>query len=654
MEIKIKKLTLLNFKGVRNLEITFGDVTNIQGDNATGKTSIMDAFLWCLFGKNSEDAKDFNIKTLDRNNQPIHKLSHEVTAVLSVDGRTMSFKRTYKEKWVTKKGEAVEEFSGHETTYTVDDIPMTQKEFQGRIDVIFNESIAKMITSPTYFNQLKWQDRRTVLEAMAGAISNSDIAGSNYEFHNLLTAIGNEKFVDFKKKLAAKKLKIKEQQSSLPARIDEAERSKPAPQNYEIIALHIRDKKIAIESVEDQIENKAKAYEAEFEKINQANAALVEKKTKLAELKANSGLSKRNKIGELESAITGFERELASEHQAVESNNRTIAGNQTRIDSLIKRNDVIRAEWTKENSKTLVLDDHATTCPTCKQNLPQEEIEATRKRLTENFNSNKKVALDKLNVEGVGNKEIIESLTKDNESLKIINEELHAGKIKALETKIAAYKEDIEIVKAWPEATSPEIELLQKEVNEFTIPAPPVIDNASLKAEKNLLVEDLHSLQQLLNGKEQTEKLNARIKELSDEQGKLSQELANLEKMEFTMAEFNKARIETIEARINGKFSLVKFKMFEQQINGGETECCECMVNGVPYSDVNTAGKIQAGIDIINALTEHYNVNAPVFIDNRESIIRIPECRSQIINLRAVKNEPLSWTSENKLAASAN
>ena len=88
------------------------------------------------------------------------------------------------------------------------------------------------------------------------------------------------------------------------------------------------------------------------------------------------------------------------------------------------------------------------------------------------------------------------------------------------------------------------------------------------------------------------------------------------------------------------------FKMFEQQINGGEVECCECMVNGVPYSDVNTSGKIQAGIDIINALTDHYKINAPVFIDNRESIVRLPECKSQIINLIVKEGQKLTVETE--------
>ena len=76
MELKLKRLTLLNFKGVRSLSIDFSDVTNIDGDNGTGKTTIADAYFWLLFGKDSCDKKDFNIKTLDKNNKVIERLDH--------------------------------------------------------------------------------------------------------------------------------------------------------------------------------------------------------------------------------------------------------------------------------------------------------------------------------------------------------------------------------------------------------------------------------------------------------------------------------------------------------------------------------------------------------------------------------------------------
>ena len=109
--------------------------------------------------------------------------------------------------------------------------------------------------------------------------------------------------------------------------------------------------------------------------------------------------------------------------------------------------------------------------------------------------------------------------------------------------------------------------------------------------------------------------------------------MADLEGSEFLAEQFTKAKMDTLVKRINGRFKYVSFKMFETQINGGEVETCETLVNGVPFSDANHAGKVNAGIDIINTLCEHYNIYAPIFIDFRESVNNLIDCESQVVNL---------------------
>ena len=98
MQIKLKKLKLQNFKGQRHLDIDFEDVTNIYGRNGTGKTTVLDAFLWGLFGKDSTYRSTFEIKTLDEYNNPYHRLQHEVTIVLLVDGQEVTLKKTLRGK----------------------------------------------------------------------------------------------------------------------------------------------------------------------------------------------------------------------------------------------------------------------------------------------------------------------------------------------------------------------------------------------------------------------------------------------------------------------------------------------------------------------------------------------------------------------------
>lgn len=133
-----------------------------------------------------------------------------------------------------------------------------------------------------------------------------------------------------------------------------------------------------------------------------------------------------------------------------------------------------------------------------------------------------------------------------------------------------------------------------------------------------------------------------RISELEELQKAQAQELARLEKIEFTILEFEKAKDNMLAERINNMFQLVKFKFFTDQIKGDGKITCECTVDGVPYSDLNTAKKVNAGLDIINAICKRYNVGAPIFIDNRESVNELIDTESQIINLVVSKDQQLT------------
>ena len=661
MKIIINQISLLNFKGVRNLTVDFGNVTNITGDNGTGKTSVFDAFTWCLFGKNSEDAKDFNIKTLDKENNPIHKLEHSVSVTLAVDEKEMSFKRVYKEKWVKKKGEEIAEFTGHETTFFVDDVPLSQNEFKSRVDFIMNESIAKMITSPTYFNSLKWQDRRAVLEAMAGTISNEDIAADNKEFQKLLSQLGSESLINFKKKIAAKKALLKASLETLPTRIDEAQRNMPEVEDNEAIEKEITLLNKQLEKIDKAMEDKTHAFQKEYEAIQDKQREKFELEKKLAEVQNNAKQGKIETVRNLENKLRSISADIKNQEAEVASNNRAVSNNNNRINTLTADNEKLRADWTAENSRTLVIDEHAFNCPTCKQLLPEGEVEEMRANFTTNFNADKAKKLETINKKGSENKAEIERLKTSNETFNADTKEIE-GSIENAKVKLIDLYAQKDVAENAPEIVPAEVTLLKQQISKIEVPESPKIDNSDLKEEKAGINTRIDALKQRLSSKGQIEKINQRVKELQEEESKQAQELADLERTEFTIAAFSKAKIETIESRINGKFQVVKFKMFEQQINGGEVECCECMVNGVPYSDVNTAGKINAGIDIINALTEHYKINAPVFIDNRESIIRILDCKSQIINLIA-KEDPkrkpneapkLTVTIEEGLFANAN
>ena len=224
MQIKIYNLKLKNFKGIKELEIVFnGQDTNIYGKNATGKTTIFDAFKWLFFDKDSNDRKDFNIKTLDENNNPIHFLEHEVEATLIIDGQDITFKKMFKEKWVKRRGQEQQEFAGHETSYWIDEVPIKKKDYEEKINSIIPENLFKLITDPSFFNnQMSWKERRELLINISGTdITDETILNSNEQFEILKENLEGRTIEDYRKVLAAKIKELNNEKEKIQIRINE-------------------------------------------------------------------------------------------------------------------------------------------------------------------------------------------------------------------------------------------------------------------------------------------------------------------------------------------------------------------------------------------------------------------------------------------------
>src|SRR5699024_2857755 len=251
-------LKLTNFKGIKSFELNAnGEDMKVFGENATGKTTIFDAFVWLLFGKDSQNSTQFEIKTL-RDGKPIHKLNHEVEATLLVNGQELTLKKVYKEKWTKKRGSVTESFSGHTTDYYIDGVPSKKKEYDEMIGSIVNEDVFKLLTNPLYFNeQLKWQDRRKTLLEIAGDITDEEIISSNESLAKLTEILGNRSIHDHKKVIAAKRKEINQELERIPIRIDEINRNLPdvSGLNKEEIETKLNDLSSKIDAKNEQINN---------------------------------------------------------------------------------------------------------------------------------------------------------------------------------------------------------------------------------------------------------------------------------------------------------------------------------------------------------------------------------------------------------------
>lgn len=644
-KITLKKLVLTNFKGQKSLLVDFNDSeTQIFGQNRAGKTTIFDAFLWLLFGKDSQDRKDFAVKPLNEQGATTDKTETEVIGTFDFDGNETILRRVLVEKWQKKRGSNEQEFSGNETKFFWNDVPFSAGEYASAIKDRIDENLFKLLTNPARFNELGWQERRQILFSIVGIGSDADIATKLPHINKdvadfVIHILNSEKTLkQYKAELAEKKKLIKTECEQIPPRIDELERSKPIIEHSEKeIERVLTELKTQFNSLTEQIESETK-------RIESANAE---------HLKAKQAL--QNDVNAREQAIQSLEHKLSLEANKAVNDHAILVQNakleirqieQERLSKIRQSEDclkeieriesvliVLRGKLADENAKTFSYEPAESNCPTCKQSLPSEVVDVDTLRA--NFNKAKLEAIERIQQQGIAQKEAKEEKETELEVLK--SAILEATEIAESKTKELEQLE-LDAPKPW------EIDL--SEVNELKASLEiakgklailePVSQNLSfenLKLTRSEAQTKIDELSKEYTKFEQIETIKIRINELLERERTLTNQLSQYEKQEFMIDAFNSIKIKQVEQKINSMFSYVTFKMFNTLINGGVEECCGALINGVPYSDANTGSKINAGLDIINVLSNYYGVSAPCFIDNAESVTGFIPFENQIIKL---------------------
>lgn len=633
MKMRLLKLSLKNFKGIKEftLDTNGGKNTNIYGDNGTGKTTIFDAFTWLLFDKDSSNRSKFDIQPLDKQGNVIHMIDTEVEGVLDIDGKTITLKKILREKWVKKRGEAESELKGTETLYYINDVPVKQSEYKAYINELIDESIFKMITNPLYFGLvLKWQDRRKVLLDMVGDVTNEDVISSRNDLKELAFLLNNTDIETLKKSIVARKKKLNDDIKAIPYRIDELNNT---IQEFDFEALEFRKKFIqtAIDNIEAKLADSSKIDEEVLKDKKrlyelQSELMMIEQEAKNEVYKEYEQLNK-----ELQNTLI----ELNTEKSRLAQQEILIENAEEEIERLKKENEELREKWREENKKELTFDENLFVCPVCKRPFEEADIEAKKEEMLKNFNFEKAETLKKITAQGKENNRKIEELKKKISEINV--EEIQAKIIvldkraKDIKAKIDNFKPVINLDNNERyKGIKSEIETIENKLSKQYINT----EKDELKKKLVELKKELEQVNSKLAYKEHNEKAKARIEELKKQERELARQIAELERQEFLAEEFIKAKVELLQSKIDSKFKYVKFKMFDIQVNGGIAETCEPMVNGVPFStNLNSGARINAGLDIINALCDYYNIQAPIFIDNKESITKLIETKSQVISL---------------------
>lgn len=639
--IKLTNLKLVNFKGIKEFELNAnGQDTNVFGENGTGKTTLFDAFVWLLFGKDSNNSTKFDIKTL-KDGKPVHKLNHEVEANLKLDGKTHVLKKSYYEKWTKKRGLDVAEHTGHTTDYFIDDVPKKKKEYEDFIKETVDEDVFKLLTNPKYFNeQLTDNKRRDLLLQVAGDITDEDVFNSDNKLVDLKEALGNRSVDDHKLTVKSKLSEINKELDRIPIRIDEINRGLPDLKGLDKNSITANLEKLLndMDVKNDEINSIKNGAEVNTlkQKISDIDLKISNVRNEHTQNEQQDLYKLKTRLQEEQSNLGILRNDLRGQEQQKQSNEARIKDYGEQMNDLREQGKAhLALEFNHESE---------CSCYACGQDLPKDQIEETKAK----FNKNKSDLLEKVNKQGVELKGKVEELQQENESLqKDIDKVTDQGKKKAseierleekvkdAESTIKPIEENTDYIKLNEEksALKQQIEQLEQSVDESV---------QMVKREIEGLKEQRNSLQMDLSNIKQSEQSHERMGELEEQETKLNEEYEQLSKELFLIEEFTRTKVNMLESNINNKFKHARFKLFEEQINGGLREVCETTYKGVPYSSgLNNAAQINVGLDIINTLSDHYGVQAPIFVDNAESVNQLLDIESQLISLVVSDDEQL-------------
>lgn len=642
--ITLNKLEINNFKGISNLSIDFAKVTNIKGENALGKTSIFDAFTWLLFDKDSKDRKDFDVRPLDANNNIIRGLNPYVAAYLSVDSKEIKLTKTLKEKWSRAKSESERKFTGNETLYEINDVPVKKSEYTKKIsDEIIDEKQFKLLTNPYLFANLNWKDARVIILEIAGDVSIEQVFAINKDLKAIEDDLKKDDVENILKSRNASIKKLKEEKKSIPYKIEEANNSIQEI-DFTSIEAEIRDKEIQIKDIDRQLSDVAEVSKKQLSKNKEIMAEIQLNNTKIQNYKNDAYKITQQKKQELFAKKEKISSEIYKLKDIKNKANYELDNLRSAYSRLEKEIAAAKQEWRDEKSKEICLDGILTECPTCKRPFESDAIENKKQEMLENFNSNKAKRIKEIG-------ELGKSKTKELEEIDILIED-KLDLIKHKSDEILILESDIKEVEKEIEEIKPSMPLItQENINKLeakNIELENLLNDTSINnnvtnytEEKDKLNLELKTLYSNLAVKELNAKTLARVEELKEQEKELGTEIARQEKIVMLCEEFIKTRVDLLEASINHKFKNVKFKLFKENINGSLEETCEPLIEGVPFKNANTASQINAGLDIINTLSEFYKASVPVFIDNRESVNNLIDINSQVINLIVTQDNPM-------------
>lgn len=645
-QIQFKKLRLLNFCGIRNAEYEFGDeLTIIKGKNGLGKSTIANAILYTLFGKDI-NGNSLDIKTFDKDHNIIREIPHEVELTVRVhcigeegaSNQVIILKRKLTDSWDVDK-------CTNTYKYFVNGDICTANDYCNVVDSICPYDAFRLCSSSRHFVCLSWQEQRNKLQALVGNISTDDITQGDEKFDFVVEALRKQDIDKYVHHLKYSRKEVQDQLDSVPIRLEELNKSLPKAQDWEALATEkaqLNEKLVELANKIQEIRTggadkvrldaiRKKIDFAEKRKRNMEQSAMnlaTEQATKHQSdvITANIAATKaQSLVDDLKATMRGYTESEIHAKDKKEECERKVADINNRLDELSKS----RWSWNAEDG----------ICPHCGQPLPAEDVERIKKESKDRFNEHKSNASKKIQEEFNGiqqeytdAKNILEKLDNDrmvttnqlvkaNKTLKeaeFKKREVDAEKPKTYEQILAEKEEYQQVVK--------ELADLQAELDKPSETEETSKMLTELEKEREPIGIRYNEVLELLGKKEAFDRITARIAEINEYKLTYRAQLDELDKQLDVVREYNQKEDQLLEDRVNEHFRFVKWSMFKTNLKGEREATCECYHDGVPYRRLNTAAKVNAGIDIAYTFAKYNEIEVPMLLDECESVNH-PICR---------------------------
>lgn len=500
---------------------------------------------------------------------------------------------------------------------------MQKKEFDRAVSAIADEQLFKLLTNPRHFNEvLHWQKRREILLNICGDVTDTDVITTNERLTELPSVLGKHSMEDYRKILAAKKTEINRELSDIPVRISEVKQGAgDEPNGYKDVAWTLKE--LEVKRYEKQRElhelMHGGAIAEKTRELREIEAQLLAHTTSAKQEVDRKATQKQSDLYYLKNELSDLERKIRDINICTDDTLKAIMKDEKRIEEL-------RTQWTSTSVAEFVSD---SVCPTCKQEIPDFMLQEARAK----FNQDKARKLAEINAQGKIIKQGIESCRKE---LRRLEEELKAAKAGVASKTESIHGLQVEIQAIQETPVIPPVDLMERKQNiqdAIQLISAGAMDNSVVEVELSDIQTRIDAQKSILLAHNAWMSAQDRIRELKKKEKDLAAEFTRCERELALCDLFVRTKVSMLTEKINSKFRIASFKLFNENINGGIEPCCEIMVGGVPYSSLNNAMRINAGIDVCNTLSEHQGVTLPQWVDNAESVVDLACSRGQQIRL---------------------